>query len=101
MVDISTASKEDTTDGNRASGEATNGENTGDPDQAKGDTGQQKGKRHCFQQQGSHRLEKYLNTQDCLEKFLKIKFATQRPCKVLEFYHLQEDSTSFLRPRSV
>ena len=25
--------------------------------------------------QGSHRLEKYLNLQDCLEKSLKIKFA--------------------------
>ena len=24
---------------------------------------------------GSHRLEKYLNIQDCLEKSLKIKFA--------------------------
>ena len=24
---------------------------------------------------GSHRLEKYLNMQDCLEKSLKIKFA--------------------------
>ena len=37
--------------------------------------------------QGSHRLEKYLNIQDCLGKSLKIKFAlkssnlkyTQRP----------------------
>ena len=32
--------------------------------------------------QGSHRLEKHLNIQDCLEKSLKIKFAlknTQRP----------------------
>ena len=25
--------------------------------------------------QGSHRLDKYLNIQDCLEKSLKIKFA--------------------------
>ena len=25
--------------------------------------------------QGSHRLEKYLNIQDCLKKSLKIKFA--------------------------
>ena len=25
--------------------------------------------------QGSHRLEKYLNIQDCLDKSLKIKFA--------------------------
>ena len=30
--------------------------------------------------QGSHRLEKYLNIQDCLEKSLKIKFAL----KILE-----------------
>ena len=28
--------------------------------------------------QGSHRLEKYLNTQDCLEKSLKIKFALKK-----------------------
>ena len=28
-----------------------------------------------FHLQGSHRLEKYLNIQDCLEKSLKIKFA--------------------------
>ena len=27
-----------------------------------------------FIEQGSHRLEKYLNIQDCLEKSLKIKF---------------------------
>ena len=27
--------------------------------------------------QGSHRLEKYLNIQDCLEKSLKIKFAVK------------------------
>ena len=26
-------------------------------------------------EQGSHRLEKYLNIQDCLEKSLKMKFA--------------------------
>ena len=43
--------------------------------------------------QGSHRIEKYLNIQVlenkiCLEKYLK---NTQRPSKVLEFYHLQED----------
>ena len=35
--------------------------------------------------QGFHRLEKYLNIQDCLEKSLKL----------LEIYHLQEDSTMF------
>ena len=49
--------------------------------------------------QGSNRLEKYLNIQDCLEKSLKIKFALKstwkhkRPLKVFEFYHLQEDLT--------
>ena len=42
--------------------------------------------------QGSHRLEKYMNIQDCLEKSLKIKFAwkstgkTQKVLKNLEFY---------------
>ena len=30
--------------------------------------------------QGLHRLEKYLNIQDCLEKSLKIKFALKSPC---------------------
>ena len=35
------------------------------------------------QMQGSHRLEKYLNILDCLEKYLKIKFAL----KVLEKTH--------------
>ena len=29
----------------------------------------------CHNTQGSHRLEKYLNIQDCLEKSFKIKFA--------------------------
>ena len=29
----------------------------------------------CTVKQGSHRLEKYLNIQDCLEKSSKIKFA--------------------------
>ena len=29
--------------------------------------------------QGSHRLEKYLNIQDCLEKSLKIKFVLKKP----------------------
>ena len=45
--------------------------------------------------QGLHRLEKYLNIQDCLENYLKIYVAlkTQRPWKVLEFYRLQEDTT--------
>ena len=49
--------------------------------------------------QGLHRLEKYLNIQDCLEKSLKIKSAfksTRKALKVLELYHLQEASTVFL-----
>ena len=32
-------------------------------------------------QQGSHRLEKYLNIQDCLEKSLKIKIALKSTSK--------------------
>ena len=32
---------------------------------------------YCLQYQGSHRLEKYLNIQDCLEKSLKIKFVSE------------------------
>ena len=50
--------------------------------------------------QGSQRLEKYLNIQDCLEMSLKINFDLEKDLKtlrglekVLEFYHLQEDST--------
>ena len=35
------------------------------------------------QDQGSHRLEKYLNIQDCLEKSLKIKFALKSTWKTL------------------
>ena len=31
--------------------------------------------------EGSHRLEKYLNIQDCLEKSLKIKFALKSTLK--------------------
>ena len=34
--------------------------------------------------QGSHRLEKYLNIQDCLEKSLKIKFAMKSTWKTLK-----------------
>ena len=33
--------------------------------------------------QGSHRLEKYLNIQGCLEKSLKIKFALKSTWKTL------------------
>ena len=35
-------------------------------------------------QQGSHRLEKYLNIQDCLEKSLNIKFALKSIGKTLK-----------------
>ena len=35
-------------------------------------------------EQGLHRLEKYLNIQDCLEKFLKIKFALKSTRKTLK-----------------
>ena len=54
------------------------------------------------QVQGSHRLEKYLDIQDCLDKSLKIKFALKilekhsMALKSPEFYYLQEDSTMFL-----
>ena len=34
--------------------------------------------------QGSHRLEKYLNIQNCLEKSLKIEFALKSNWKTLE-----------------
>ena len=51
---------------------------------------------HYVLMQGSHRLEKCLNVQGCLEKSLKIKFAFKsdgKTLKGLEFYHLQVDST--------
>ena len=35
-------------------------------------------------EQGSHRLEKYLNVQDCLEKSLKIKFSLKSTGKTLK-----------------
>ena len=53
---------------------------------------------------GAHRLEKYLNLEGFLEKSLKNKpvlKSTGKSLKALEFYHLQEDSTAFLRPKSV
>ena len=34
--------------------------------------------------QGSHRLEKYFNIQDSLEKSLKMKFALKSTCKTLK-----------------
>ena len=53
---------------------------------------------------GAHRIEKYLNLEGFLEKSLKNKPAlksTGKSLKVLESYHLHEDSTVFLRPKSV
>ena len=41
-------------------------------------------KSHFFHSQGSHRLEKYLKIQDCLEKSLKIKFALKSIWKTLK-----------------
>ena len=38
----------------------------------------------CVVGQGSHRFEKYLNIQDSLEKFLKIKFALKSTYKTIE-----------------
>ena len=35
-------------------------------------------------EQGSHRLEKYLNIQDCLEKSLEIKYALKSTWKTLK-----------------
>ena len=37
-----------------------------------------------MKRRGSHRLEKYLNIQDCLEKSLKIKFAQKSTWKTLK-----------------
>ena len=54
--------------------------------------------------QGSHRLEKYLNIQDCLEKFLKIKFALkffEEHAKALNFTLYRRIQHCLLRPKSV
>ena len=48
-------------------------------------------------QQGSHRLEKYLNIQDCLEKSLKIKFALKSTGKPLKSLEKSLNSTFFCR----
>ena len=46
----------------------------------------------CFKLvQGSHRLEKYLNLEGFLEKYLKIKSALKSAGKVLEFYYFLKD----------
>ena len=58
--------------------------------------------------QGSHRLEKYLNIQDCLEKSLKIKFALKSILKTLKgikksliFTIFRRIQQCFWRPKSV
>ena len=48
-----------------------------------------------FHIQGSHRFEKYLNIQDCLEESLKIEFALKSTWKTLKGLE-QEDSTVFV-----
>ena len=57
---------------------------------------------------GLHRLEKYLNIQDCPEKSMKIKFALKSTWKTLKGFEKSMDFTisrriqhSFWRPRSV
>ena len=47
--------------------------------------------------QGSHRLEKNLNTQDCLEKSLKIKSALKSTGKSLKSLEESLNSTIFCR----
>ena len=48
--------------------------------------------------EGLHRLEKYLNMQDCLEKSLKIKFALKSIGKILKGI---EKSLNFTIYRSI
>ena len=47
--------------------------------------------------QGSHRLEKYLNIQDCLEKSLKFKFALKSTLKTLKGLEKSLDFTIYRR----
>ena len=47
--------------------------------------------------QGSHRFEKYLNIQDCLEKSLKIKSALKSTGKSLKSLEKSLNSTMFCR----
>ena len=58
--------------------------------------------------QGLHRLEKYMNIQDCLEKSLKIKFALKSNWKTLKglenslnFTIYRRIQQCFWRPKSV
>ena len=58
--------------------------------------------------QGPHRLEKYLNIQDCLKKSLKIKFALKSTWKTLKglekflnFTIFRRIQLCFGRPKSV
>ena len=59
-------------------------------------------------QQGSHRLEKYLNIQDCLEKSLKVRFVLKSIWKTLKnlekslnFTIYRRIQQCFWRPKSV
>ena len=51
--------------------------------------------------QGSHRLEKYLNIQDCLEKSLKIKFALKSTGKILNSFEKSLNFTIYKRFNTV
>ena len=56
--------------------------------------------------QGSHRLEKYLNIQDCLEKSLEIKFALKSTWKTLKglekslFFTIYRIQQFYWRPKN-
>ena len=60
-----------------------------------------------FSTQDSHRLEKYLNIQECLEKSLKIKFALKSTGKIVKGLEKSLDFTIYSiqhclwRPKSV
>ena len=51
----------------------------------------------CSEEQGSHRLEKYLNLEGFLEKSLKIKYALKSAGKSLKGLEKSLNSTIFCR----
>ena len=53
--------------------------------------------RVCWLNQGSHKLEKYLNLEGFLEKFLKIKSALKSTGKPLKSLEKSLNSTIFCR----